>query len=1181
MENMFRECHNLEILNLSSFKTEKVTRMGHMFDQCNSLKYLDISNFYTPLVEDIKNMFYNCYSLTSLDISNFNTAKIRNMKTLFRNCNNLTSLNISSFDTSSVVTMNAMFQDCKKLLNLDLSKFDTSKVTDMSYLFAQCNSLTSLDLRNFETKSVKLMNNLFDNCQSLTSLDLSNFDTSNVNTMNRMFDQCRSLTSLDLTSWNTSLVVDIYNMFYNCENLKFLDVSNFNTKKITKMENAFIYCKKLIFLNLSSFDIYDYTTVRYILGGRDDRLILCYNESKMPNHFLNEVKRFENSCLKVCLMNSKKYILEIEMCVNNCYEETYYKYEYKDICYPKCPIRTQLVPDSTYLCEDCPNYYNYEYTGCIDEIPEGFYKNESLGKTIDKCPNKCKSCSLESLNNNLCILCNENYFPKDNDPLNIDSFYECYNKNDEQLGYYLDNENNIFKPCYNKCKKCDREGDDENNNCIECKDDYDYINENGNCKIKIIETTNIEDKTTINTYRNKESTNNNVEQIDISNTKVLSTETIGRNNIESSYINNEPISNKIENQQKESNIINEISSSFLINNQIENNIINSELYQKSILSNKEISISIYSEKIINIKEKSGFNYSYEINSASEEIKNDYNHTYIHINEETINKLKNIFSIGANKKIFISITENIKNDSHTATMDYIYEYILENGTVLDLNSIEEDIYVDVYVPITDLELAKFNLTKHFAEQGYDIYDINSAFYKDFCTPAYLGDNDITLKDRKKDIYPNNITLCKKNCKYNGINIEEKRVICSCNLNSDKIEENNNILEEDDGNFKSYLLDNINYKIFICYKLFFNVENLKISYPFYIILIICLLVHILDFLYLSYSIRRFKIFMARELFSIQSKNKVMITESKKLNDTKNNKLIENPPKRKSSKTLREKKISEKNLFMNTENDEQKVKNRPSSKFIKFRNKNKFWKEDTKLPSEEKTIKEEKEIIEDFNNLPYTKAIIVDKRNIIQIFFSFIIEKLELVSILLSSSQLRIIFYVEYIIALLFNFFFNALLYSDEVISNKYHNNGKLDFIVSLTLSILSNIITSILFHFIKYSRGIEEKINLILELRYKMHFYRNFKKLLLFLRIKFIFFYISQLIIFGICIYYLVIFCILYTKSRKSLLVNYFYSLIESIITSFAVALIILITRKIGLCCPNKEFYNVSKYINYKF
>ena len=81
-----------------------------------------------------------------------------------------------------------------------------------------------------------------------------------------------------------------------------------------------------------------------------------------------------------------------------------------------------------------------------------------------------------------------------------------------------------------------------------------------------------------------------------------------------------------------------------------------------------------------------------------------------------------------------------------------------------------------LPITDLESIKFNLTKQFAEQGYDILDKNSEFYNDFCIPASMGDNDITLKDRKKDIYPNNITLCKSNCKYNGINIEEQRVIC---------------------------------------------------------------------------------------------------------------------------------------------------------------------------------------------------------------------------------------------------------------------------------------------------------------------------------------------------------------------------------------------------------------------
>ena len=54
-------------------------------------------------------------------------------------------------------------------------------------------------------------------------------------------------------------------------------------------------------------------------------------------------------------------------------------------------------------------------------------------------------------------------------------FNECYNKDEEQIGYYLDNIENIFKPCYYKCKKCNIGGNDENNNCIECKNDNDYL----------------------------------------------------------------------------------------------------------------------------------------------------------------------------------------------------------------------------------------------------------------------------------------------------------------------------------------------------------------------------------------------------------------------------------------------------------------------------------------------------------------------------------------------------------------------------------------------------------------------------------------------------------------------------------------------------------------------------------
>ena len=82
---------------------------------------------------------------------------------------------------------------------------------------------------------------------------------------------------------------------------------------------------------------------------------------------------------------------------------------------------------------------------------------------------------------------------------------------------------------------------------------------------------------------------------------------------------------------------------------------------------------------------------------------------------------------------------------------------------------------------DFILANFDYSIEFNKQGYDIYDKKSNFYNDICSPAYLGQNDITLTDRKKDIFPNNVTLCKDNCEYKSINIEEKRIICECNLN----------------------------------------------------------------------------------------------------------------------------------------------------------------------------------------------------------------------------------------------------------------------------------------------------------------------------------------------------------------------------------------------------------------
>jgi len=123
------------------------------------------------------------------------------------------------------------------------------------------------------------------------------------------------------------------------------------------------------------------------------------------------------------------------------------------------------------LCEGnlvCDVLYNYDHTYCLNECPDGFYINDTLAKTIDKCNKKCKKCSIESNKNDLCISCNtnENYYSKEDDIPNGNGFINCYNTLSD--GYYLDISSNSYKLCYKTCKKCQGLGNANNHQCTEC-----------------------------------------------------------------------------------------------------------------------------------------------------------------------------------------------------------------------------------------------------------------------------------------------------------------------------------------------------------------------------------------------------------------------------------------------------------------------------------------------------------------------------------------------------------------------------------------------------------------------------------------------------------------------------------------------------------------------------------------
>ena len=122
-------------------------------------------------------------------------------------------------------------------------------------------------------------------------------------------------------------------------------------------------------------------------------------------------------------------------------------------------------------------YDNYNKTKCIDEIPDGYYLNDTNEKAIDKCNIKCKTCNNESNINDLCLSCNigNNYYPILNSNSNINSYINCSNYT--PTGYIFDNF--TYKPCYSTCKVCLGIGDNYNHQCLECIDNY-HLNET-NC----------------------------------------------------------------------------------------------------------------------------------------------------------------------------------------------------------------------------------------------------------------------------------------------------------------------------------------------------------------------------------------------------------------------------------------------------------------------------------------------------------------------------------------------------------------------------------------------------------------------------------------------------------------------------------------------------------------------------
>ena len=132
--------------------------------------------FETTNLLNMKGMFKDCINLESIDLSYFKAKNTKDFSHMLDNCNSLSSINLSKLNAKKAKDISYLFKDCTSLKYINLKKFDTSKVVNMEGLFIGCSQLTSIDLKNFNTKEVKKVNKIFYGCNKLNKVDISSLN---------------------------------------------------------------------------------------------------------------------------------------------------------------------------------------------------------------------------------------------------------------------------------------------------------------------------------------------------------------------------------------------------------------------------------------------------------------------------------------------------------------------------------------------------------------------------------------------------------------------------------------------------------------------------------------------------------------------------------------------------------------------------------------------------------------------------------------------------------------------------------------------------------------------------------------------------------------------------------------------------------------------------------------------
>jgi len=1132
MDSMFKDCTSLFSLNLSNFKTPKLQKMNVMFSGCTYLEYIELNSFDTSSVNDMASLFYGCYSISSLNLSNFKTPKVKSMNSFFMGCSSLESIDISNFDTSSVTDMRSMFSGCYFLPSLNLTHFVTSKVKYMNYMFNCSYSLKYINLSaSFESSKLENLEYMFNECSCLKSLDLSNFSLSKKKlkalfnechsltsikfyksnilkgSIDNMFSGCSSLTNIDLHYFDFSLTTSMEYLFQGCSGLLYLDLSNINANLVTSMSNMFASCELLKQLNLTNFSALSVTNLESMFSSCSSLISLdlykfnTSNVTKMGNLFFN--------CIQLISLNLSHFNTSLVVDMNSMFRGCI-SLESLDIS----NFDTSLVTDMTKMFYGCNKLFSLNLslfnTQNALSLENMFYECSEL-----------KYINFQKYSNKLSPNIRDIFYGTD------DHLIIFINKeaNIEDLLSELSEQKCIIRKPINKHIIKDYKVIYSNRNCIKnCFLDETYKYEfKGFCFEECPEGTHLSKD---NVYLCE----NNIFEC-IESYPYL-------------YIED----NKCE---KYCNCIDFFEDICTINN------VNAES-ENAIISNiingiSEGLIDKLLEEVINEPKKDIIkivnNTLYQITSSFNQNNKSYNDISSIKLGQCENILKEKYNLFPNETLIIFKTEHIKEGLLIPLIYYdIFNPITKEKLNLDYCR-NENINIDILIPVSINDIILFK------------YDPKHEYYNDICYNCKINNNniDLTLYDRQFDFNINNLSLCTKNCIFNGYDPLNKKVICNC-----KVQERIKLSSEINTNNFLFKFDNkkkaINLEILKCYNLLFSKEGLTKNFGNYIILLVL-------FLYIGSAI-----------FFYKKGYDLLLTQ---INDLlkKQNQILENESDNNLNGRNYEPKIREirENSLSGLKKQEKPDLKTNMKKLDINGNKNLLNPKDNEEKKETINIIKINYIDYEINTIPYKEAIENDKRT----FFQYYISLIKLNHILIftfnhnkdyNSFIIKICLFAFSLVSCIV---INTLFFNDTLMHKIYKNNGALNMYCFLPQIIYCLIISSIIESIIKKLSLTQDNILSIKREKNVKKIKGQIISLIKCLIIKYTCFFILGILFHIFFWYYISCFCAVYKKTQIFLIKNTLISYLISLIIPIFYYLIPGICRIPSLKKPGECLYKLSQ------